>query len=351
MYFGTCKFGLTLHSKWLKEIVDILVIAVFTYLTWTVNNAGKFGPVAASSAIGLIVGLLDEERAVGIFTGTFAAMVSENNIWNSGWVVLLGILTALIFKICTHFNFANGVGGRLGLMAQVGCSITLSLQYLKGITSSSTFFDPREYEVLSSSFLLLMIILTPVAAACTMYLRCNVPSICNPVTASSVIGLFGSAISFGLGGRHSVFAKDASLAIYTGSFVGMSSSNRIPNYSGFLLVGFLAGSIHIGFLGIFTGGYGGKLGTIAFLSTLLFQVLLPVWPQHKWSLNNRTKEEGASVAPSSQVGTIYSGVGSLLNYTLSPKTSSSMMSPEDSDDPDDEDGEFGYRYGQLFFKE
>ncbi|CAN0023174.1 unnamed protein product, partial [Heterosigma akashiwo] len=115
------------RAEFIKDAKDMAAITFATWITWAANNAGALGPVVASSAVGLIIPHLDKARAVGIFTGSFAGMVSAGNI-SGPFVGLLGVLTGLIFREATRRGFAVGVGGRLGFMAQLACSLTLLAQ-------------------------------------------------------------------------------------------------------------------------------------------------------------------------------------------------------------------------------
>jgi hypothetical protein len=46
-----------------------------------------------------------------------------------------------------------------------------------------------------------------------------------------------------------------------------------------MFVGLMSGIFNISLLGIFNRGYGGKLGTTAWMATTLFQLILPYWPR------------------------------------------------------------------------
>jgi len=112
----------------------------------------------------------------------------------------------------------------------------------------------------------------------------------DTVRASATIGLMGALL---------LKDKTAALAVYGGSFVGMSAPTRllhgilpsqvkggvkVPDTSAvalllnFAIAGALAGLVHGASIGLnwFYGGWGGKAGFCGFVGCLLFRVLRTV---------------------------------------------------------------------------
>lgn len=90
---------------------------------------------------------------------------------------------------------------------------------------------------------------------------------CSVVVASCIVGLAGALMN------HFTSIEHLSLVIFAGSFVGMTSISlgSIPLV---IFGGILTGLLYQFSLKIFDG-FGGRLGTIAFISTLVaFYVLL-----------------------------------------------------------------------------
>lgn len=88
----------------------------------------------------------------------------------------------------------------------------------------------------------------------------------SAVVASCLVGLLGAFLEFVFHTPH------LALVVFAGSFVGMTSANfgTVPLV---LISGGLAGIVYIFSLKIFPG-FGGKLGSIAFLSTtIVFYIL------------------------------------------------------------------------------
>lgn len=86
------------------------------------------------------------------------------------------------------------------------------------------------------------------------------------VVSSCIIGLIGAAIG------HFTKSTHLPLVIFAGTFVGMTSTT-IGTIPLIIAGGVLVGIIYQTSLKIFTG-FGGRLGTIAFISTVLAYYLL-----------------------------------------------------------------------------
>ncbi|MBW6484321.1 MAG: hypothetical protein K0B10_14860, partial [Vicingaceae bacterium] len=82
----------------------------------------------------------------------------------------------------------------------------------------------------------------------------------SSIIASATVGIIG----------YLTFKKN-SFAIYCGSFVGMTSAG-IFNYYELLLASFICGVIFV-IVKPILNGYGGRLGTIAFISTVIVALL------------------------------------------------------------------------------
>ena len=82
----------------------------------------------------------------------------------------------------------------------------------------------------------------------------------SAVVSSCLVGLIGAILGHFLKNEH------LALIIFTGSFVGMTTTG-LGSYPLVGLGGLVAGLIYLISLDVFAG-YGGRLGTIAFLSTL-----------------------------------------------------------------------------------
>ncbi len=105
---------------------------------------------------------------------------------------------------------------------------------------------------------LILIFASCIGAVATYVLHKNGLSV---VVASCVIGLVGALVG------HLLNFPNLALVVFAGTFVGMTSAS-IGSIGLVAVGGLVCGIIYILSLKIFVG-FGGKLGTTAFLSTLL----------------------------------------------------------------------------------
>ncbi len=103
----------------------------------------------------------------------------------------------------------------------------------------------------------------------------------GPVLASALTGLVGGII------LPSIFPEVGILlagAMFCGAFVGMSSPERLPHEGFIAIAALFAGSFFV-YSSPYLGGTGGKLGTIAFISTIgvrgLFDLYLQLWVPYR----------------------------------------------------------------------
>ncbi len=92
------------------------------------------------------------------------------------------------------------------------------------------------------------------------------------VAASCIVGLLGCLI------ENLVQIPHLALVVFAGSFVGMTSTS-VADVSIIILAGLITGLVYIFSLNVFDG-FGGRLGTIAFISTVIaFYILFWVKQQ------------------------------------------------------------------------
>lgn len=92
----------------------------------------------------------------------------------------------------------------------------------------------------------------------------NIPA----YVASALVGFLGSLLP----SSYFVNTKQLIACIYTGSFSAMCSQSFFTSSIDILILGILTGVFYITFANYFRG-FGGKLGTIGFLSSLSFVFL------------------------------------------------------------------------------
>lgn len=268
--------------------ISITIFA--TFLTWWAQK--QYSNVLASSAITLICSIcFDRRLGQAAFCGTFAGMSSRAVIPSWQGAVGLGALTSILFEWLIHTkNMFYGVGGRLGAIAFMATNIVAALTHVPtGVSASSL---QSLLPTLKSSTLVRFACWHALGSVATIALReaSDDSAAADPVRASAVVGLFGALL---------LEDKVAALALYGGSFVGMSlpsrllfgiisgknqgeKSSSIPTFASLFLsfgiAGALGGLIHGAIVdwGWWQGGWGGKAGVCAFLGCLIFRTMTKI---------------------------------------------------------------------------
>ena len=133
--------------------------------------------------------------------------------------------------------------------------------------------------------------------------RVSLPLKLGPVVASSLVGLIGG------------FLLKKAAVNHSASFAGMSSMIAIATLEESIMVGAVVGIVYILLQRMFAG-VGGKLGTIAMVSTLIIATVL--WPFKPYSYINLPA--WTSVTPTLTIACIFTGgLGSLLTILLREK--------------------------------
>jgi hypothetical protein len=216
------------------------------------------------------------------FCGSFAGMCSTAVIPTAELALRLGAVTSLLFEILIHYrNDFLGIGGRLGMTAFLATSIVAAQ------TGVSTGFKVSSITLstLKKSTIIPMALWHATGSVATIVLReaSDDNAAADPVRASAVVGLAGALL---------LKDKAAALALYGGSFVGMSLPSRLMHgimpgkgvprpvtvlsiLTAFALSGALGGIVHGATINwkMWPGGWGGKAGTCAFIGCLFFRLL------------------------------------------------------------------------------
>jgi hypothetical protein len=275
--------GMTLRdppgdSKEHPELLSRAVVIMFSTLaTRHLHLVNGLSPVLASSAITLLTSTcIDRRLGQAALCGSLAGMSGIHLVPNLSMTALLGLITTVTYEILIGINnLFSGIGGRVGATAFLATSVMAKYQSVRfigrklrrGVWSNAGL----------SSIATTMVIYHAVGAALTILLResSDDSGAADPVRGSSVIGLIGS-----------IFLKNptAALALYGGSFVGMSLPSRLMHgnapgkpklgktqsalslFGSFTAAGAIAGLVHA--LTIHSGywprGWGGKAGLCAF---------------------------------------------------------------------------------------
>ena len=267
------------------DIPRISITIACTVLTWFAQR--QYSNVMASSAMTLICSMcFDKRLGQAAFCGSFAGMGSIGLVPSWKYALGLGTLTSIFFEYLIHNkNYYLGVGGRLGATAFIASSIIALLQRIPtGLSLSSLPTFSALGAIMKTNTVWSMAVWHAVGSIATIVLReaGDNSRAADPVRASAVIGLIAALL---------VEDKSIALALYGGSFIGMSLPSRlihgiIPgkgkadkpiNVFGLLasfgIAGALGGVVHGVTIGLdwWSGGWGGKAGFCAFIGCLLFR--------------------------------------------------------------------------------
>jgi hypothetical protein len=270
-------------------------------LTWYAHASQKCSPVLASSAVALLSSLVSPGLGQAGFCGSFAGMSAPSLLAN-GWsdALQLGILTSVLFETLIHYrNLLLGIGGRLGFVAFLALNSFALLHHIPLFTSSTSVLTPPS--------LLSTTLFTAMGAVITIALReaSDDRPASDPVRASALVGILAALLV----GCHEQFNNASALAVYAGSFVGMSLPSRllkgiIPGQSKpisgnnnkqpataftllsiYALAGALGGMYNVLLtrMGLWAvpAGWGGKAGTTSMLGVLTCRLLSKLIPKQK----------------------------------------------------------------------
>ena len=270
-------------------VTRIAITIATCYLTWFAQ--AEYSNVMASSALTLICSMVFDKRlGQAAFCGSFAGMCSKAVIPTKNLALVLGLVTSMCYELFIHFgNAFLGIGGRLGTTAFMATSAVAHRTGIPTGLGKYAFAGGSKALKLSAlrwdSTLLPWAFWHAVGSVATIVLReiSDDSAAADPVRASAVVGMAGALLL-----HHD---KAAALAVYGGSFTGMSlpsklmsleSSSRrltISNVLALLLTfaaaGALGGIIHGATINwkIWPGGWGGKAGFCAFLGCLAYRTM------------------------------------------------------------------------------
>lgn len=263
----------------------IAITIASTFFTWYAQKTNQYTSVMASSAFTLICSMcFDRRLGQAAFCGSFAGMSSLAVIPSWQLALVLGGVTSFLFEGLVHYmNAYLGVGGRLGATAFIATSFVAAMTGIPTGVSISALSLKYTGTIASMAFW------HAVGSVATIVLRevSDDSTAADPVRASAVIGLIGALL---------LHDKSAALAVYGGSFVGMSLPSRLMHgilpgkekgegslkpadpttislLSTFAGVGALGGIVHGATIdvGFWPGGWGGKAGSCAFVGCLIYR--------------------------------------------------------------------------------
>eukprot|EP00534_Pseudo-nitzschia_fraudulenta_P010098 CAMPEP_0201152530 /NCGR_PEP_ID=MMETSP0851-20130426/13180_1 /ASSEMBLY_ACC=CAM_ASM_000631 /TAXON_ID=183588 /ORGANISM="Pseudo-nitzschia fraudulenta, Strain WWA7" /LENGTH=340 /DNA_ID=CAMNT_0047429557 /DNA_START=69 /DNA_END=1088 /DNA_ORIENTATION=+ len=202
----------------------IAITVASCYLTWFAQ--AQYSNVMASAALTLICSMVFDKRlGQAAFCGSFAGMCSTAVIPTKNLALVLGLITSFLYELIIHYgNSFQGIGGRLGATAFLATSIVAFQTGIKTGLGRYAFVGGSralKLSVLSwETTLLPMALWHAFGSVATIILRevSDDSAAADPVRASAVVGLAGALL---------LHDKTTALAVYGGSFVGMSLPSKL----------------------------------------------------------------------------------------------------------------------------
>lgn len=246
---------------------DFIATFIGAVLTYLISQGAGTGAVVASGLIGVLAALLVPSYGVPVFCGSFFGMCAHALF--GVFPFMIGALIASMVFVVTK-DVMNGFGGKLGTIAFTP-ALFIPLIFEGG------FLAGDRYGIQEGAAL----VVASVLGAVLTYLI-SIRLTRGPVFASGFIGLLSGLVLPIVFGS---FGGTLAVAAFGASFVGMSSPERLKDERFIMLGGLMFGLIFVFSAPYFTGS-GGKLGTIAFVSAIMFHGLLLLFPRVK-SLKER----------------------------------------------------------------
>ena len=261
----------------LQPIFKVASITFGTTATFFLNNHYDLGPISSSGIIGLFSAIvLPEPLALASLCGSFAGMARTPVVPGLPAAAMLGLFTSGVSRLFDNMGLAIGVGGRLGLIAQISCTSQFILHSLLGayvssalgpLSSSAALVDFSLYRMPLSKYAQLAVTTTTGTVLGALFMR-----LWKDFFSSLSLRLSSSTAAVGAAGILSNFfpALISPGPFFAGSFVAMSAPSKINSLRGLILASLLSAVAQMGMIGCLLGGWGGKLGTGAFLGVALF---------------------------------------------------------------------------------
>lgn len=249
-----------LYSEKIKTEDYISVIAVIfgTLASFALNNELNMQAVAASSIVGIIPAFVLNKYQIPIYCGSFVGMASAEVFTSYPNVFLAGLITGIL--LVSAKPVFTGFGGKLGAAAFFG---TMSVSLIAGKF-------PLQSQKLSLTVNYLVVFYFVLGALGTYLL--NEKKKIGVVASSGIVGLLAAVI---LPLIHPENGDLLSVAVFCASFIGMSSIDRMQRKAYMTIAG-VFGAIIFVYTSTLYIGLGGKLGAIAFGSTIATAGLIDI---------------------------------------------------------------------------
>ncbi len=236
------------------DAATVLAVAAGAPLTRLLAVDLGLGVVVAAALVGLLADRLVPSHGAAVYCGAFVGMASPALFTGLPAVTGAGLVAGTVFVAAEQVF--DGFGGKLGTTAFVGCAaVALALGADGG--SGSAVSGP----------ITVGYVLAGAAAAGITYLS-SVRLDHGPVQASALVGLVGGLICPAL----PTAGEGVAAVVFCASFAGMARPDRVPGVGAIAVAGGLCGVLVAATAPVLVG-FGGKLGTIAFVACLVVRGL------------------------------------------------------------------------------
>lgn len=240
----------SLKSWGFAEVMDFITLVFAALFAFVISHDLGLGPVTASALVGIIGAIALPKYAVAIFCGSFVGMISHQLALGYIDVILSGAIAGIVYVLSKEVF--SGFGGKLGTIAFSGCVLMALVKGKDFLIVSVPGWDVAWILVLYSI----------IGAVLTYVINNRLKH--GPVMASGIVGIIGGLL---LPALYPTIGSTLAVMVFCASFVGMSSTKRFQNEIPIAIAGGIAGIVFV-FSAPHLGGAGGKLGTIAFISTI-----------------------------------------------------------------------------------
>lgn len=238
------------HNNLLKQFFIVASIIAGGLFTFVVGNYLGINAVIMAGFVGVIANLFFKEYQVPIYCGSFAGMASALIFTNVTLIFVSTLFTGILFILSQEI--LKGFGGKLGATAFFGTFITVVL-YGK---YHETLVDTQ----VSIQIEIIVCFVIGAILAHQLHLITGKSTVLTSGISGVLAGIL-LPIIFKANGL------TLAAALFSGAFLGMTGEERFKKTSYFLVASIIGGIIFI-YSQPYFNGLGGKLGAIAFISSL-----------------------------------------------------------------------------------
>lgn len=227
--------------KYSVDLLDGLAAGAGVILTYVLSRELGFGPVLASSFIGLAGFILLKKYSLAIYCGSFAGMVSSY-MFAFFEVLVIVAICGLLFALLKHVF--KGMGGKLGTIAFI------STIFSALVLQKDTLISINDLNILR------LIIISLAGVIIPFFIQHKLKQ--SAVIASALPSFVFAIIMIYIFKEHIT----CTLVFFSASFIGMSSKDRLPSIVNLVIAALIhAFLFHIYYE--YYHGLGGKLGLMA----------------------------------------------------------------------------------------